>query len=819
MLGVGLVGCSGDDGAQGPAGTQGPAGPAGPAGPTGPAAPGPSGSATGDLSGTISAISIDSSAGQKVTVTFSLKDAAGLAVVGAEAKNFEFHLSKLIAATTSKPAYWQSYINRSDQEGAGARVLAGGGERGKPTAVAGQTGVYRYTFCTPLAAVASFQYYGSGTEPAGSCSSTVVENAGPLSGAAWDSIKGTLDLAFSPASTTRLAIAGRDGAIVNVVQDFAPSSLPSLPTTTANQVVTNESCGACHAEDSAKRGKLLFGTKGSGHLGRRYKVELCVACHNPTSFDSVNSTATSWKTIDLKVLLHDYHGTHHYPQNAPFGGVSAIGTGWNNNTAAPGVMNCRSCHDNQNPVILPQQPTSRTVADKEAWRTQISQQACGSCHNGTVATKVDFSNHFGNQTSNAQCALCHGKDASLPVNVAHATPYPSPNNPELAPGAKAVEYEIASVTMGADRRPVVKFRVKTDGVPLNLKTLPAGGVSIGAVNIKLAWSAPMPAPADAADGPAIAKPLDWNNLGSTAGRTYWNNAVTLGLLAYDQPTTVNLSTAGVITSLTGPDADGYFTTVAGINPAAPLAFPADTTLRAVAIESYLTINAMNISGKSALKSVDGAPTRRVLVDINSCNTCHERVGFHSNAGRMNNPDYCATCHNPEITSSNVFAGFATFTLAPGGGTFYYSQKSNNFKDMIHSIHAGAERKAQDPANPFNFIRGNPNASGGSGPMVFQNVVYPAQIADCKTCHVANSYRVPANDSFAWSAIDAQPSLVATAAAFTPTKTIRQGPGTAACGSCHITTSARAHFATNTAVGIGETCNTCHGPGGVAEAHK
>ncbi len=812
MLGLGLAGCSGDDGAQGPPGPQ---GPAGPAGPPGPSAPGPTGSATGDLTGTLSAVTIDSAAGQKVTVTFSLKDAEGLAVVGAEAKNFEFHISKLIPATSDKPAYWQSYVNRSDQEGSGAKVIAGGTERGKPTAVAGSPGVYTYTFCTPLGAVASFIYYGSGNEPAGSCSSTAVGNAGAISSPAWDAIKGTLDLAFNANATTRVAIAGRDGAIVNIVQDFVPASLPGLLTATANEVATNASCGACHAENSADRAKLLFGTKGSGHLGRRYDIGLCVACHNATSFNSAESTDTEWKTIDFKVLIHQYHGTHHYPQDAPFGGVSGIGAGWITN--GKGVMNCRTCHDNQNPVILPSQPADRAAADKMAWKTNISQQACGSCHNGEVASAVDFTNHFGNQPGNSQCSLCHGTDRSLPVNVAHATPYPSPNNPELAAGAKAVEYEIASVTLNASNQPTVKFRVKVDGAPLNLKTLPTSEIAIGGVNMRLAWSSPMPAPQNAANGPAIAKPLDWNNFGSTAGRTYWNNAVTLNLRAYDQPPGFNLSTAGLIASLTGPDADGYFTTVPGINPASPLAFPADTTLKAVAIESYLTINGMNISGKSALKGVDGPNTlRRVIVNIDKCNTCHERVGFHSNAGRMNNPDSCATCHNPEITSSNIFEGFADYT----GETRFYSQKSNNFKDMIHSIHAGAQRAAQDPSNPFNFIRGNPNATGGNGPMVFEDVVYPAQITDCMTCHVnAASYRVPANTSYAWSAIDVQPSLVATAGAFTPTTTVRQGPSTAACGSCHITTAAKAHFATNTALGIGETCNTCHGPGAVAEAHK
>jgi hypothetical protein len=55
--------------------------------------------------------------------------------------------------------------------------------------------------------------------------------------------------------------------------------------------------------------------------------------------------------------------------------------------------------------------------------------------------------------------------------------------------------------------------------------------------------------------PGDRRPLDWNNFGG-AGRTCWNNAVSMNLNAYDQPTTVNFSTAGVIASLTGPDAGG-----------------------------------------------------------------------------------------------------------------------------------------------------------------------------------------------------------------------------------------------------------------------
>lgn len=824
MVALGVVACSGDDGAQGPAGPAGPPGATGPTGPTGPGVTPPTGSATGSLTGTINSVTIDSAAGQKVTVTFTLKDADGNLVAGAQDKNFEFQLAKLIPATSTKPTNWQSYINRSDQEG-GAKTFTGGAERGKPVAVAGQSGVYSYTFCTPLASVASFLYYGSGTEPAGSCDSTAVANAGVLSSAAWNAVRPTLNLAYDAAATTRLAILGRDGALVNIVQDFVPTQLPTLLTAIANQVVTDQSCGACHADRVADRGRLHFGS--GGHFTRRFVVEVCSSCHNANSFNPAASTDTAWVSLDLGTMMHEYHAdsANGFPQNAPFGGTSAIGTGFNNNVAVAGVINCRSCHDNQNPKILPQQPTNRADANKMAWRTQISQQACNSCHN------VDYTAHFGNQPGNAQCANCHGVDASVAVNVVHATPYSTPNNPELYRDlnnasivAKKVEYQIASVTVdSATNRPAVKFRVLVDGTPLNLKTLPSGGISIGGLNMKLAWAAPMGAPTSEANGPAIPQPVDWNNFGTTSGRQYWNNAVSLGtgFSAYDQPTTVNFSTAGVIASLTGPDAEGYFTTVAGINPATPLAFPATTTLRGVAMESYLTINSMNISGNAALKGVDGSNTlRREIVDIDSCNTCHERVGFHSNAGRMNSPQYCATCHNPEVSSSNVFEGFATFALAPGAATFYYSQQPNNFKEMLHAIHAGQARKNNPPTEkPFNFIRGNPNASGGSGPMVFQDIVFPARVQDCASCHKAGTYNAVDNPNFAWTVTNAQPAL-GTATTFDPLASVRQGPSTGACGSCHNSASAAAHFATQTAA-RGETCVLCHGPGRVndpAAAH-
>ena len=819
LLAAVLAGCGGDDGAPGPAGPKGDTGDTGAEGPPGSTGGATIASATGDLRGAVTGVSIDSTTGI-ASVTFTVRDAAGVPVTGA--KNFEFTAAKLIAATSTQPAHWQSYINRSTQATGGAKVLRAVGERRPATEVA--PGEYSYSFCTSLTAAASFKYYGSGTEPAGSCDSTAVGRSGVLDSAAALPVLAGLDMAYAPGAVHRIAIANRDtGATYNAVIDFVPASLPSLQSVKANQVVTDESCGACHAANSTDRSRLSLGVHGN----RRNDVALCTTCHNPGTYDSVASTDAAWTSIDLKVMVHKLHAStpgyeiagqdfSHvtYPQNAPFGGVSGIG-GF---TEKPGVINCRTCHDNQSPKIT--QPANRPEADKLAWMANVSQQACNTCH------AVDFSNHpLGlNQPNNEQCGLCHGPGKYKSVNMAHATPYSTPNNPELVAGAKKVDYEIASMTLNASNQPTVKFRVLVDGAPLNLKTLPADGITIGGVNLRLAWSAPMPAPVDPAHGPAIAQPLDWNNFGTTAGRTYWNDTTNLNLGAYDQPLSVNLSTAGLIASLTGPDADGYFTTVPGINPASPLAFPtltppATLTLKAVAIESYLSINGMNISGKAMLKGIDGSTNtlRRAIVDIDSCNTCHERVGFHSNAGRMNNPDYCATCHNPEISSSNLFAGTADYSGEPR----YYSQKPNNFKDMVHSIHAADIRKAQNPLDPFNFIRGNPLGSGGAGPMVFEDVGYPGQIADCAACHKPGTYAVPGNDRYAWSVVNAEPALVtaANALTFNPALTERQGPAAAACGSCHISTSAKAHFAANTITPIGESCAVCHGAGSAFEAHK
>ena len=54
---------------------------------------------------------------------------------------------------------------------------------------------------------------------------------------AWAAVEPTIDVSYQPAAPTRITIVGRDGSLVNVVQDFVPSALPALPTETVAEVV------------------------------------------------------------------------------------------------------------------------------------------------------------------------------------------------------------------------------------------------------------------------------------------------------------------------------------------------------------------------------------------------------------------------------------------------------------------------------------------------------------------------------------------------------------------------------------------------------
>ena len=786
MLAGGIAGCSdGKDGVDGAEGQQGPQGPIGPAGPPGPAAPGPIGTPAGELTGGITAIDIDTTASAIVTVTFSINDADGLPVSGAN--TFRYQIAKLVPATDFRPAYWQSYVNYSRSNDAGG-VLWSRPEEAAATEI--EPGVYQYTFGTDLDSVADYVYYGSGDEPIDAGDVGLGSNGGLITNPAMLAEIDSRDWTYDPQATHRIVIIGRDsGAYYNASVDFVPATLPATLPTYDNFVVTNESCGACHGNPD-DRGRLR---NGMPHGGRYFTTQACMACHSGNTYDTDESTAEELVPLDILTVAHKTHAAHQ--MGFEFYEFAEL-------TYPQEVSNCRTCHDNGRIT----QPAGRDEADAMAWMSNPSQQACGSCH-----VTVDFTDHFGNQPDNAQCVLCHGPGRSEAINVAHANQYSTPNNPELPAGVGALQYEIASVTVDEANFPTVKFRVLLDGEPLDLKALPAGMAFGGGTSpgFKLAWSGTETLP----NGSVIAAPTDFNNVGG-GGRSFYGFGDDpyeqyAGFSKVDQPFTVGIR--DLVAGLPDMDAEGYFTATLAT------AFPADATLRAVAMESYFTFNLgtpdqINVAADAVVKAVAGE-ARRSVVDVDLCLTCHEGLGFHSNSGRRNNPDHCVMCHNPENSSSNTFDGYVegtegAFSLTPMAGFFEVSQKPMNLKDLVHSLHADAARET-----PFNFIRGTLAGGSGNGAYEFSEITYPQRLNNCDACHAnPSSYRLPVDEDALWSVIAVEPGV----------STTKLPPTTAACWSCHDGTIPTEHMKQNSGDFLGtETCSLCHGPGktaDVAEAH-
>jgi OmcA/MtrC family decaheme c-type cytochrome len=807
-----IAGCEGDDGDTGPAGPQGPEGPAGPAGPAGPPGPEgppgtgvePIGEAVGTLDGAITGVEIDTTASAIVTVTFEVADAAGMPVSGLT--NFEFTIAKLIPAG-NQPAYWQSYINRSVLEDEGVKVLRAAGERATATTaskvVEVEPGVYEYTLGTDIDAAVDFIYYGNDDPAPPVPGDTIgVGSSGVLDSAAWDAVKPTLDLAFDPAAVHRIGIAGRNaGTRYNAVIDFVPADLPALLPTTTNHVVTNESCGGCHGS-SDDRSALNFP---NFHGNTRFTTDLCVMCHAPTTFDPVGSTDDAWVSIQFVKMVHTLHAAHQLGVE-----YEVMGRDYSHLGFPQPVSNCLTCHDNNR---MPK-AEGRSDADKIAFQTRPSAPACGTCH------EINFSsggfNHLFADAAPSDCLICHGENGIVPVSTLHISASSTPNNPLQPAGFVQFEYEIAGVTLDVDNKPIVTFRLLADGEPVDVQNLPAG-VGLGNMRFYAAWSVPHPGGADMLDGPAIAAPQDFNNLVDNlpvapgGGRLWWNLDVSTELRSWDQPQALG-SLSGYVGTLT-PAADGYFTTAPGI--AGDFAFPPDAVLMAIGVEGRPQSQGVSIDTSAKIAYVGTA--RRTVVAEANCLACHETLAFHGGS-RVNGPDWCLSCHNPENSSSNIFSGVIPDGLRGEGQPA--TQLPMNLKDLVHGLHAGQPVGRSTPIRtvPFAFIRGDLNGGSGQGPYDFSHIGYPAKLADCETCHDGQTYALPLTAGAMWSVVDGYPGATA-AAPHNPGMAKRMAPVSATCYGCHNTPEAKAHFELNTSFNSGaEACAICHGPGKIVPAH-
>lgn len=148
-----------------------------------------------------------------------------------------------------------------------------------------------------------------------------------------------------------------------------------------HDVVTNESCEACHDE-------IRF------HGGTRSGVEYCVTCHTRGSTDARSTPPTG---VYFAEMVHSIHGSATILTNE----YTVNGSGFDVTFPRQdgGVATCTSCH-----------------GDNTAWQS-ASEHACITCHNsdadhGHAAINTD-------ETYGETCDVCHGAAAEFSVESVH----------------------------------------------------------------------------------------------------------------------------------------------------------------------------------------------------------------------------------------------------------------------------------------------------------------------------------------------------------------------------------------------------------------
>jgi len=497
--------------------------------------------------------------------------------------------------------------------------------------------------------------------------------------------------------------------------------------------------------------------------GLRREVGYCVTCHNPGS-------VIAGESFNLGPMVHKIHSA-----NPDF-----FEGEWSDVTYPQDLRNCRKCHSGDD-AATPQ---------GNNWRTFQNADSCfNSCHAvpESVLDRAAFhTSIIGN------CGACHNNEivAVLNIDKIHTTPNATENNPGLLAGQRKIEYEIDRVGFREGNLNII-FRILSNGTALNLKNLPADLAGPGS------WPGFLIAYALPQDG--IDAPADFNNLGNSAG----------------QPKSINLGNLADGSAGTLACADGTCTATI------PNPFPAGSRMRTVGLQGYFQQNiggeTIALHTQSVVKTLVSDTPRRSIADSTGCAACHEIFEGHG-GNRVFTADggvgICTLCHNPNLTSSG-----RTIDLD-------HPEATNNFKDMIHGIHAADVRTTD-----YEFVR---NFRGSATYYNWSEVTFPGNIANCNKCHVGNSYLpdgVPEGSLLTtnrttgqMSGMDQTVDEVVTARDNVPNDTDWViTPVTGACYACHDSSAVQAHmkqFGGGIDVNRGfveiDTCGICHGPGDIAD---
>lgn len=854
-------------------------------------------------------------------VNFTVKDGFNRPVVGlgntsksstapvASYPNLAFALAKLVPGTSGSPSKWVSYIVTTvpaTATAAAAPTRPSTDNTG--TLVDNGDGSYRYTFYRDVTKVKDQVAAMTVSAPNDKA------DLGDLTYVPALTHRLTIQLAGNAPATGTNTPTGAASAVAAVamkkpfdaIYDFIPATGAKVTASDfSRDIVANANCENCHRRLGGIPGASSDASAAAFHGGSRNNVQYCAVCHtDQRKYGRTEATATlngAIKTFsgsaykldgramgNLPNYIHKVHMSHNLVhQNYDYAGIAL-----NHPTYPQDIRNCTSCHDGS----VTNTPRITKTKDGDAWKKNPSALACGSCHDGInwaqgtgitlrdkarglTSTNINgtgLAHPAGPLPDDSQCATCHKATGSFPqadIDLSHFPVTPPASSHalntaggsantnsawiasggsvgRLPPGAITVTYDIKTVARTSAKNPQMVFRILHNGQRKDLNSFataaanPATGDKeifdgfMGAPSVYFVFSVPQ-------DG--VAAPGDFNV--STSGwlKTIWNSGK------------VSTASNAAAATLTGPDADGYYTaTLTGVTVpdsavmlTGGLGYTYNITSTLPLTQTNLAdfpVTAATATGQTnkqggliviapnVQKVANGYTGRRAIVEDARCNACHQELGtftteaFHG--GQRNDGTTCSWCHRPAQTSSG------------------WSADSTSF---IHAIHGSAKR-----AVPFNWHK--------TATLDFANVTYPGVLNDCETCHVPGSYdfRNSASASAAGqgddntdkrlyrtvgqgtysaaTAISNSPYIQlgvnygsgfshnATTGATTPAAatTLVTSPTTTVCMACHDTNDALAHFRINggsvyaprsTALATQETCFVCHGPGRIADIRE
>jgi OmcA/MtrC family decaheme c-type cytochrome len=331
---------------------------------------------------------VTGSAGQRASITFTLKDKAG------------------------------NPIDLNSLKAAPGRLFA---------VMAGPTTDYGYTnFGTGVTSAGYFSEdiaNGNGTcDQSGNCSYTFNRIVpADAKGTFTVGLEGRRTVTINPGTNKQRVV--QYGA-KNVVAHF---SVDGSAVVARRQVVSNEKCNACHDFLSL-------------HGQNRNQIEQCVLCHNPGETDKAvrpvaqtpAERAKPAASIDFAYMVHRIHtGKELVPQGA---GYTILGRGgavydythvgypaFSPSGAVGDTRNCAMCHVNGSENILPSGKVPVEHPQSPVNPLPRVTAACTGCHASmpTLAHAVNNTAMIGGKPVEA-CATCHGPNSHYSVVRAHA---------------------------------------------------------------------------------------------------------------------------------------------------------------------------------------------------------------------------------------------------------------------------------------------------------------------------------------------------------------------------------------------------------------